>query len=398
MIRFKKDDGSNYPDWEEKNIVDMAKKQKGAIKIGPFGSALKKECYVDNGIKVYAQENIFEEDFSIGSYYITEEKYKTLESCTLKPNDLVISMMGTIGSCAIFPDNAEKGIMNSHLLRIQFDKDINVRYVKILLKESPIIRRQIDKLSVGGIMSGLSSSVVQKLNFPVPCFEEQQKIADFLSSVDEVISASEKEVVNLEEQKKGVMQKIFSQEVRFKADDGSDYPEWEEKRVEDLFKITRGYVLSKDKLIEKADEKILYPVYSSQTLNDGLMGYYDKFLYENAITWTTDGANAGTVKYREGKFYCTNVCGVLISEKYANKCIANILGLESYKHVSQKGANPKLMNNVMGKIKITIPVSIEEQQKITDLLSDFDRVIDLAKQELEQWKELKKGLLQQLFE
>jgi type I restriction enzyme S subunit len=56
-----------------------------------------------------------------------------------------------------------------------------------------------------------------------------------------------------------------------------------------------------------------YPVYSSQTKNNGLAGYYSDFLYENAITWTTDGANAGDVNYRSGKFYCTNVCGVLLS-------------------------------------------------------------------------------------
>ena len=56
-----------------------------------------------------------------------------------------------------------------------------------------------------------------------------------------------------------------------------------------------------------------YPVYSSQTKDNGLMGYYKDYLYENAITWTTDGANAGTVNYRAGKFYCTNVCGVLLT-------------------------------------------------------------------------------------
>ncbi len=57
-----------------------------------------------------------------------------------------------------------------------------------------------------------------------------------------------------------------------------------------------------------------YPVYSSQTKEKGLMGYYKDYLFEDAITWTTDGANAGTVNYRAGKFYCTNVCGVLLQD------------------------------------------------------------------------------------
>lgn len=85
--------------------------------------------------------------------------------------------------------------------------------------------------------------------------------------------------------------------------------------VSQLFKVTRGYVLAATQTeTEKTDEKP-YPVYSSQTKDKGLMGYYKDYLYEDAITWTTDGANAGTVNYRAGKFYCTNVCGVLLSNE-----------------------------------------------------------------------------------
>ena len=98
------------------------------------------------------------------------------------------------------------------------------------------------------------------------------------------------------------------------------------------------------------------------------MGYYKEYLYENAITWTTDGANAGTVHYRDGKFYCTNVCGVLLDAGgFANRCIAEILGRVSKRYVSYVG-NPKLMNNVMSEIKIWIP-SVLEQRKIDDLIS-----------------------------
>ena len=83
---------------------------------------------------------------------------------------------------------------------------------------------------------------------------------------------------------------------------------WEQRKVKDLFKVTRGNVLAATITSEKKTEDAPYPVYSSQTKQNGLMGYYKEFLYEDAITWTTDGANAGTVNYRAGKFYCTNVC------------------------------------------------------------------------------------------
>lgn len=158
------------------------------MKIGPFGSALKKEYFVHEGVKVYAQENVFTGDFSIGDYYITKDKYKELQSCELHPGDLVISMMGTIGACAIFPENAEKGIMNSHLLRLQFNNETVPKYIMYLLRDSDLIRNQIDRLSVGSIMSGLSSAVVKKLVFSIPKLAEQKKIAECLDCLDRLIT------------------------------------------------------------------------------------------------------------------------------------------------------------------------------------------------------------------
>jgi type I restriction enzyme S subunit len=119
-------------------------------------------------------------------------------------------------------------------------------------------------------------------------------------------------------------------------------------------------------------------------------------LYEDAITWTTDGANAGDVNFRKGKFYCTNVCGVLISKDgFANPCVAALINSVSRKHVSYVG-NPKLMNGVMSKIKIPFP-KLKEQQKIATCLSSLDEVITAEGKKLEALKEHKKGLLQNLF-
>lgn len=139
-----------------------------------------------------------------------------------------------------------------------------------------------------------------------------------------------------------------------------------------------------------------FPVYSSQTKNKGLTGYYTDFLFQDAITWTTDGANAGDVQFRPGKFYCTNVCGVLLSNHgYANTCIAEMLNRVTERYVSYVG-NPKLMNNVMGNIKIQFPHP-DEQRKIADFLSAIDRKIDLVAQELAHARSFKAGLLQQMF-
>jgi len=171
---------------------------------------------------------------------------------------------------------------------------------------------------------------------------------------------------------------------------------WEIKEVGEIFQVTRGYVLSMTLVKELPTEDYPYPVFSSQTKNNGLAGYYNEYLYEDAITWTTDGANAGDVNYRDGKFYCTNVCGVLLNEEgIANPCIAELINSVSKKHVSYVG-NPKLMNGVMSKIQIPVP-SIKEQQKIASCLSSLDEVISAHSQKLDLLKDHKKGLMQNLF-
>ena len=173
--------------------------------------------------------------------------------------------------------------------------------------------------------------------------------------------------------------------------------DWEERKVKDIFKITRGQVLAATETSEEKSDISPFPVYSSQTKNNGLMGYYKDYLFDTAITWTTDGANAGTVSYRSGRFYSTNVNGVLISDKgYTNKAISEILNLEAWKWVSHVG-NPKLMNNVMGDISIMIPSSFEEQDRLSDFLNQLDDTIALHQRKLDLLKEQKKGYLQKMF-
>ena len=158
---------------------------------------------------------------------------------------------------------------------------------------------------------------------------------------------------------------------------------WEQRKVSELFRVTRGYVLAATQTeTTKTDEKP-YPVYSSQTKDKGLMGYYKDYLYEDAITWTTDGANAGTVNYRTGKFYCTNVCGVLLSnEVKANQMIAEALNNVAKGYVSYVG-NPKLMNNVMADIVIQIPTQAEERDKLSSFFASLDNLITLHQRERE---------------
>ena len=173
--------------------------------------------------------------------------------------------------------------------------------------------------------------------------------------------------------------------------------DWEQRMVSELFRVTRGYVLAATQTeTTKTDEKP-YPVYSSQTKDKGLMGYYKDYLYEDAITWTTDGANAGTVNYRTGKFYCTNVCGVLLSnEVKANQMIAEALNRVAKGYVSYVG-NPKLMNNVMADIVIHIPTQAEEREQLSSFFAKLDNLITLHQRKCDEIKKLKKYMLQNMF-
>lgn len=172
---------------------------------------------------------------------------------------------------------------------------------------------------------------------------------------------------------------------------------WEQRKVSELFKITRGYVLAAPLTDENPSDENPFPVYSSQTKDNGLMGYYKEYLYEDAITWTTDGANAGTVNYRGGKFYCTNVCGVLLADKATpNQMIAEALNKVAKRHVSYVG-NPKLMNNVMAEITIWLPRDDAEQQAISLLFDQLGNLITLHQRKCDEMSKLKRYMLQKMF-
>lgn len=181
----------------------------------------------------------------------------------------------------------------------------------------------------------MSQEKLKTLTFNVPKIDEQKKISKFIYELDKIIT--------LHQCVYFVSFLFFEYRIKNKHS-------WKQRKVADIFKVTRGYVLAAPMTRQSADSIYKYPVYSSQTLNEGLMGYYNKFLFDSAIAWTTDGTNAGTVKYRNGQFYCTNVCGVLLSDVgLANKANAEALNNIAWKYVSKVG-NPKLMNNVMSEI------------------------------------------------
>ena len=154
------------------------------------------------------------------------------------------------------------------------------------------------------------------------------------------------------------------------------------KKIENVCEISRGIVMSKDYIRDNAGE---YPVFSSQTENNGCLGKINTYKYDGEyLTWTTDGANAGTVFYRKGKFSVTNVCGLLkiINEDLSTKFLYYALSIEAPNHVNRGMGNAKLMSNVMGSIKIPVP-PIEIQNEIVQILDKFTSLEAELEAELE---------------
>ncbi len=151
------------------------------------------------------------------------------------------------------------------------------------------------------------------------------------------------------------------------------------RKISEVCDISRGQVMSKAYISQNTGE---YPVYSSQTENYGDLGKINTYMYDGEfLTWTTDGANAGTVFFRQGKFSITNVCGLLRvnTEDLLIKFLYYTLSIEAPKYVSRGMGNPKLMSNVMGRIKIPVP-PIEVQGEIVKCLDNFTELTARKKQ------------------
>lgn len=214
-LQFYLNDKNRY-EWVECPITELLKS--GGIKIGPFGSQLKKEMLLSDGLyKVYGQENVYERDFSIGGRFLTPEHFQRLNSCEIIPGDFLMSTMGTIGKCAIVPEHIQRGIMDSHLIRLRFDeKKIEQRYILHLFSDQfDYLKRQTQQLSVGGIMEGLSVAIVSKLIVRYPKkAKDQKEIIEIFDDMNLEIRKLEEKLSKYQKIKQGMMEELLTGKVR----------------------------------------------------------------------------------------------------------------------------------------------------------------------------------------
>jgi type I restriction enzyme S subunit len=389
-------------DWDFKKLNSIKSKGRKVIKAGPFGSAIKKEFYVKEGYKVYGQEQVINDDAFFGDYYINKTTYNKLKSCDVKPNDILVSLVGTFGKVLLIPENAEEGVINPRLLRLSIPIELILpKFSKQYLK-TYIVKKTLISWSQGGTMGVLNAEIVSKLTMPIPSLLEQQKIASFLTDVDDKITKITKKKELLERFKKGIMQKIFNQELRFKDDNGNAFPNWNVKKLGDITTINMG----------QSPE--------SSTYNGNGVGYY--LIQGNADisnrkttprNWTSNptklcdiGDLILTVRAPVGAIAKSNhqacigrgVCSI------RNIAISNIefiyqflLDYEKrWARLEQGSTFTAVSGKDIKSIEIKLP-SIEEQTKIANFLSDIDLNIEAINTKIEKSKTFKKGLLQKMF-
>lgn len=224
----------------------------------------------------------------------------------------------------------------------------------------------------------LDSFLSYKLALPPK--EEQEAMVAYLDKqtgdIDKAIQREQAMIDLLEERKQIIIQQAVTKGLNTNAkmkDSGIEWigemPEhWDKYKVKHLFKVSRGRVISREELVDGGE----FPVYSSQTENNGCLGYLNTYDYDNEIlTWTTDGARAGSVFHRIGKFNCTNVCGILCPRKGATefniRYVYYSLGRAAFYNRRADILGYKIMSNEMAEIKFTFP-PLSEQNEIAEYL------------------------------
>lgn len=383
-LRFKREDGTDYPEWEQTSLEDVCDI------VGGGTPSTKNIDYWNGNIQWFTPSEIGKTKYVSKSVRtISQVGFEKSSARKLPVGTILLTSRATLGEMAI----ATIECTTNQGFQSLIPRRINGEYLYYL---QPTIKNYCNKKACGSTFNEISKGELGKCKIPMPHFEEQQKIADFLSALDEVITQSEAEVQNLEQQKKSAMQKIFSQELRFKREDGTEYPEWEENAISDLFEVSAGGDINKANSRKEYGEDYPYAVYANALTNRGLYGYANYYKIGCDCFTVTGRGDVGYAIARHEKFVPIVRLLVCIPKHNENvDCFAEIVNYTNV-FVDNTGV-PQLTSIQLGKIRVAYPTDIEEQQKIADFLSALDEAISYAKQELDKWKELKKGLLQQMF-
>ncbi|PJI33638.1 restriction endonuclease subunit S [Acinetobacter pseudolwoffii] len=384
----------------------------------------KSDDFYDNEYCLFLNAgNVTKSGFKFEStQFINKEKDALLRKGKLQKNDLVITTRGTVGNIAYFDESIpfENIRINSGMVIVRSEIDLEPIYLNQFLK-SDLFEKWLEKNVFGSAQPQLTVKLLNSISISYPSKDEQTKIASFLSTVDEKISQLTQKHELLSQYKQGMMQKLFSQQIRFKADDGSAFGEWEDLKICDLVRsLDAGVSVNSEDIKPTNDE---YSVLKTSCISSG---YFDenerkRVLLEEEINRLKEpvldnsilmsrmntpllvGMNAYIEKAPKNTYLPDRLWQLKINaDKVLTRWLAFYLGSEN--GLSQIRDLASGTSNSMKNIKksdvlnleIFVP-SKEEQTKIANFLSAVDQKIEVVAQQIEQAKTWKKGLLQQMF-
>lgn len=401
-LRFKADDGSEFPAWEKKTLGDIVervtrKNRDNQTDVPLTISSL--DGLVDQ--RDYFKKTVASKDMS-GYFLLQNGEFAYNKSYSVGFDYGSIKRLDRYSCGALSTLYICFGLKPN----VDIDSDYLTHYFDSQKWNSEVAAICAEGARNHGLLN-VSTSDFFDINIMSPSFSEQRKIADFLSAVDAVIAAQQAEVDAWEQRKKGVIQKLFSQEVRFKADDGSEFPAWEEKTLGEIIQEYREYCekdgtyehvsltkdgvipkterYDRDYLVKRADKK-----YRVTHMND--ICYNPANLKFGVICRNTYGDGIFSpiyITYRVNESYDPAFIEALVVR---DSFIQQALRFQEGTVYERMSVSPSDFESML----VSVP-SLSEQHKIADCLASMDEVIQKSKDELAKWQELKKGLLQQMF-
>lgn len=368
-------------EWEEVILNDVLKRVSKPVDVE------KETSYRQIGIRSHGKGLFYKED-------VTGKELGNKRVFWIEPDCLVLNIVFAWERAVARTTKNEVGMIASHRFPMyktvddKLDLDYAVQYLttkrgsNILILASP---------GGAGRNKTLGQEAFLKSRMLLPNIAEQRKIVELLKAVNDVIAVEQKQVSLWEEKKKCVMQKIFSQEIRFKADDGSDYPEWDYKVIRDCLKYEQPtkYIVSSEDYNENFEIPVL-------TANKGfILGYTNEEdgIYDKGDAIIYDDFTMDT-KYVTFKFKVKSSAMKILTAKDET----NLYYVFSYLQ-SLNLHQPEHARSYISKIEpMDIPIPcVDEQFKITECLSAIDNVISIKRQKTDVWENIRNGLLQQMF-
>lgn len=381
------------------------------VKAGPFGSSLTKDIYVAAGYKVYGQEQVIRGDHLYGDYYVSADKYRELESCAVRPGDVLLSLVGTAGKILVVPDDAHPGIINPRLLRLSLDrKRVWPQFLKAIL-ETWRVQNLLTRSAQGGTMGVLNASMLRPLSVPLPPLDEQKSIAAVLSDVDALLSSLDRLIAKKRDLKQSAMQQLLTGQIRLPGFNGK----WETKTIDQVAFVTSGKRLPLGSRLTATPTPHPYIRVSDMrpggvTL-DGIMyvpadvfpaiARYRIFKGDlfisvagtlgivGAIPESLDGANLTENADRIANITC---CREFLLQVLMAPPIQNVIASSQ-----TVGAQPKLALARIRKFAIQFPPTNAEQEAIAAVLRDLDSELSALEQRRNKTRLLKQGMMQELL-